>query len=119
VPHTFWVRGDKPGRVLTCVWPGGYDGFMSRCAEEFATGAPEMHKLFHIGHDYGINFLTPVCADYHMSQHHTRCRLPVKVVQPGDGEAAQGNGNHALPFDGAGYRWRMYPRRMANATGLR
>ncbi|HEX8237131.1 MAG TPA: cupin domain-containing protein [Abditibacteriaceae bacterium] len=88
VPHTFWVAGNEPGRVLTCVWPGGYDRFFRCCSREFDTGAPDIHNVFRIGSEHGVTFLTAEGAEAHMAQRERGVGLQTRVVHASEGENA-------------------------------
>jgi mannose-6-phosphate isomerase-like protein (cupin superfamily) len=88
VPHTFWVGGNEPGRVLTGVWPGGYDHFFRSCSKEFDTGAPDTHKISRIGNKHGVTFLTPEGVADHMAQRQCDAGLQTRFVHEGEGERA-------------------------------
>jgi mannose-6-phosphate isomerase-like protein (cupin superfamily) len=88
VPHTFWVGGNVPGRVLTCVWPGGYDHFFRSCSKEFDTGAPDVHKISRIGVEHGVTFLTPEGVADHMAQRQCDASLQTRIVHESEGGRA-------------------------------
>ena len=56
--HTFKNAGPETSRMLISTAPGGFDVFISRCAEEFAKpGGPDMGLVKEIGAEHGIHFL--------------------------------------------------------------
>jgi quercetin dioxygenase-like cupin family protein len=56
--HSFKNSGDGPLRMLVSTSPGGYEIYLSRCAEEFAKpGGPDPERLTRIGAEHGIHFL--------------------------------------------------------------
>jgi len=95
IPHTFCVVGDEPGRLFTCLRPGGFDDFFRRSAKEFSTGAPDIRQVFRIGAEHGITFLTPECAAYHLGQLEGGSGARGKVVRPEEGEVMAMGGNRA------------------------
>lgn len=59
VPHTFRVRGDRPGRNLTILTPGGLEEFFVECAAGELKIPDDMPALTELAGRYGIEFRGP------------------------------------------------------------
>jgi mannose-6-phosphate isomerase-like protein (cupin superfamily) len=59
VPHTFRVVGEKPGRNLAIVMPGGFEGFFAEVAARDLMLPRDMPQLVETGGLYGIEFVGP------------------------------------------------------------
>lgn len=59
VPHTFRVVGDRPGRSLTIVTPGGFEGFFLEAAAGDLRIPEHMAQLAELAGRYGLEFLGP------------------------------------------------------------
>ena len=85
IPHTFRVISETPGRSFTLLIPGGFEYFFRRSAQEFATGAPDLHKIFQIGAEHGITFLTPESAAAYSPAQTPKETAKPKIVRPDQG----------------------------------
>lgn len=59
VPHTFRVAGDRPGRNLAIVSPGGFEAFFTEVARRGLTIPADMAELVEVGGLYGLEFVGP------------------------------------------------------------
>jgi hypothetical protein len=55
VPHSMWVVGDQPARVLTLVSPPGLEQMFEELSE--LPDEPEMERVAEICGRYGIEFI--------------------------------------------------------------
>lgn len=60
VPHGFRVLGDKVGRNLTILTPGGFEGFFAEAAARDLAIPRDIAALAELGGLYGLEFLGPV-----------------------------------------------------------
>jgi quercetin dioxygenase-like cupin family protein len=60
VPHSFRVLGDKPGRNLAIVTPGGFESFFGEAAARDLLIPRDMAELIELASRYGLEFLGPV-----------------------------------------------------------
>jgi len=59
VPHTFRVVGDRPGRNLAVLTPGGFEGFFIEAAENDLTIPDRMPQVIELAARYGLEFRGP------------------------------------------------------------
>ena len=59
VPHTFRVVGDRPGRNLAILTPGGFEGFFAEAAARDLRIPADMAALVELGNLYGLEFVGP------------------------------------------------------------
>ena len=59
VPHTFRVVGDRPGRNLAILTPGGFESFFVDAAARDLTMPDDMAALVELGGLYGLEFVGP------------------------------------------------------------
>ena len=59
VPHTFRVVGQKPGRNLAILTPGGFESFFAEAAARDLRVPDHMAELVELGGLYGLEFLGP------------------------------------------------------------
>lgn len=59
VPHTFRVVGERPGRNLAIVTPGGFEGFFAEAAARDIVIPRDMPALIELSDLYGLEFVGP------------------------------------------------------------
>ncbi|WP_223385553.1 cupin domain-containing protein [Oricola cellulosilytica] len=59
VPHTFRVVGDRPGRNLAILTPGGFEEFFIKAAEQDLTIPEDMAAVVELAGLYGLEFVGP------------------------------------------------------------
>jgi quercetin dioxygenase-like cupin family protein len=59
VAHTFRVLGDRPGRNLAVLTPGGFEGFFADVAARGLAIPADMPALAEVGELYGLEFVGP------------------------------------------------------------
>ncbi len=59
VPHTFRVVGDKPGRNLAILTPGGFENFFVEAAERNLRIPEDMGEVVALAGRYGLEFMGP------------------------------------------------------------
>jgi quercetin dioxygenase-like cupin family protein len=59
VPHTFRVVGDRPGRNLAIVTPGGFENFFIEAAGRDLQIPRDMPALLELANLYGLEFVGP------------------------------------------------------------
>jgi quercetin dioxygenase-like cupin family protein len=59
VPHTFRVTGDRPGRNLAILTPGGFEAFFGEAAARDLKIPADMAGLVALGNLYGLEFVGP------------------------------------------------------------
>lgn len=59
VPHTFRVLGDKPGRNLAILTPGGFENFFIEVAADDLRIPDDMPALMALAGRYGLEFRGP------------------------------------------------------------
>ena len=59
VPHTFRVVGDRPGRNLAIVTPGGFENFFLEAAGRDLQIPRDMPALLELANLYGLEFVGP------------------------------------------------------------
>lgn len=59
VPHTFRVLGDRPGRNLAVLMPGGFENFFVEAAENSLTIPERMPEVLALAARYGLEFKGP------------------------------------------------------------
>jgi hypothetical protein len=59
VPHTFRVVGERPGRNLTVLTPGGLENFFIEAASLELRIPVHMAEIAELGGRYGIEFIGP------------------------------------------------------------
>ncbi len=63
VPHTFRVVGDRPGRNLAVITPGGFENFFVEAAERDLRIPDNMPELMELAGSYGLEFVGPANWD--------------------------------------------------------
>lgn len=59
VPHTFRVIGDRPGRNLAILTPGGFENFFVEAAENNLAIPARMPEVIELAARYGLEFRGP------------------------------------------------------------
>lgn len=59
VPHTFRVIGERPGRNLAILTPGGFESFFAEVAARDLAIPRDMAALTELGTLYGLEFVGP------------------------------------------------------------
>ena len=59
VPHTFRVVGDRPGRNLAILTPGGFENFFLEAAGRDLQIPRDMPALLELANLYGLEFVGP------------------------------------------------------------
>ena len=59
VPHTFRVVGEKPGRNLAILTPGGFEGFFIAAAARNLRIPDHMAEVVQLAQSYGLEFIGP------------------------------------------------------------
>jgi mannose-6-phosphate isomerase-like protein (cupin superfamily) len=59
VPHTFRVLGNRPGRMLTILTPGGFESFFAAVADRGYVMPGNMREVAQVGAAYGLEFRGP------------------------------------------------------------
>ena len=59
VPHTFRVLGDRPGRNLGMVTPGGFENFFVDAASRRLTIPADLADVVELAGLYGLEFVGP------------------------------------------------------------
>ncbi|RYX83827.1 cupin domain-containing protein [bacterium] len=90
VPYSFSLIDEEPGHALAFVWPGGSEDYFRRCAHEFATGAPDFHKVVQIGSEFGVHLLRPEGVEAQRAMR-SNAQTPC-VVAPYQWQIAEVNG---------------------------
>jgi quercetin dioxygenase-like cupin family protein len=63
VPHTFRVVGDKPGRALAMLTPGGFEQFFLDVAARDLKIPENMPDVVAVAARYGLEFIGPAAWD--------------------------------------------------------
>jgi mannose-6-phosphate isomerase-like protein (cupin superfamily) len=59
VPHTFRVLGERPGRLIAVMTPGGFEGFFLEVAERELRIPDHMDEVAETAGRYGLEFTGP------------------------------------------------------------
>jgi quercetin dioxygenase-like cupin family protein len=59
VPHSFRVLGDRPGRLVAIMTPGGFEGFFLEVAERELRIPEHMAEVAEVANRYGLEFTGP------------------------------------------------------------
>lgn len=57
LPHTFRNTGEKKGRLLQTISPGGFEHFFAEVSREINSKSPDFPKLLSIAERYNLQFL--------------------------------------------------------------
>ncbi len=59
IPHSFRVLGDRPGRLIAIMTPGGFEGFFLEVAERELRIPEDMPEITEVAARHGLEFTGP------------------------------------------------------------
>ncbi|MEJ0088453.1 MAG: cupin domain-containing protein [Limisphaerales bacterium] len=62
IPHTYRYLGQKPGRLMCIITPGGFEEFFEEVGALTPQQQQDIPRVIEIGKKYGLEFLLPAGA---------------------------------------------------------